>query len=305
MQLTSGATRLGKEATKKCVAKANADWNNIGLLVAVTNTQSRLLPINGTQLFYRDRGQGDETIVFSHGLLFDSRQYEDQIDSLKASYRCIAYDHRGQGQSTSSRSPVIDLETLYFDAVALIERLEIAPCHFVGLSMGGFVGLRLAARRPDTVSTLTLLGTRAQQEPAANLAKYRRLNRIARTLGTRPIAGRLMPIFFGDSFLSDPARSQARQAWRKRIAACQRDVYKAVNGVLYRPSIEAELQNIQTPTLILHGEQDRAIPPQAGRQLAAAISKAEFYLVPNAGHSSPIEQPNGVTERMGQFLQQQ
>jgi len=264
-----------------------------------------VLPINGTQLFYRDHGQGSETIMFSHGLLFDSRQYEHQLDSLQASYRCIAYDHRGQGQSASSCSPVIDMETLYFDAVALIERLGIAPCHFVGLSMGGFVGVRLAARRPDIVSTLTLLGTRAQREPAANLVKYRRLNGVARLLGTQPVVRRLMPIFFGDTFLSDPDRSQARRTWHQRIAACQRAVYKAVNGVLYRPSVETELHNVQTPTLILHGAEDRAIPPQAGRQLAESLSQAEFQQVPSAGHSPPIEQPDWVTDRIGQFLRQQ
>ena len=94
------------------------------------------LPINDTELFYRQEGSGAESIVFSHGLLFDHRQYEAQIDVLSRKYRCIAYDHRGQGSSADARSPQIDMETLYLDVVELIEQFDAAPCHFVGLSMG-------------------------------------------------------------------------------------------------------------------------------------------------------------------------
>jgi 3-oxoadipate enol-lactonase len=58
---------------------------------------------------------------------------------LKERYRCVAFDFRGQGQSEVTRSGY-DMETLYADAVALIEQLGCAPCHFLGLSMGALLG---------------------------------------------------------------------------------------------------------------------------------------------------------------------
>jgi pimeloyl-ACP methyl ester carboxylesterase len=62
--------------------------------------------------------------------------------------------------------------TLTADAAALIERLRLAPCHFVGLSMGGFVGMQLAAQKPDLLKTLTLLDTSADPEPSGDGPKY-------------------------------------------------------------------------------------------------------------------------------------
>src|SRR5687767_15139624 len=97
--------------------------------------------VNETDLFYEDTGKGSETIVFSHGLMMNHLMFEDQINYFKSRYRCISYNHRGQGQSETPRR-YYDMETIYEDGVALIEALDAAPCHFVGLSMGGFVGMR-------------------------------------------------------------------------------------------------------------------------------------------------------------------
>jgi 3-oxoadipate enol-lactonase len=101
---------------------------------------------NGTDLWCEDTGGSLAPILFSHGLLFSSRLFDAQVEALREQYRCVAYDHRGQGRSAPSTMRSIDMDTLTADAIALIEALEIAPVHFCGLSMGGFVGMRLAAR---------------------------------------------------------------------------------------------------------------------------------------------------------------
>jgi pimeloyl-ACP methyl ester carboxylesterase len=56
--------------------------------------------LRDADLYYEESGSGDETIVFSHGLLFDHRMWEYQLACFSGRYRCIAYDHRGQGRST-------------------------------------------------------------------------------------------------------------------------------------------------------------------------------------------------------------
>src|SRR5262249_22014148 len=106
--------------------------------------------VNGANLHYEDTGPGREPIVFAHGLLWSGRMFEAQVAALKGRYRCITFDFRGQGQSEITRSGY-DMDTLADDARALIEALGIAPCHFLGLSMGGFVAMRLAARRPELI----------------------------------------------------------------------------------------------------------------------------------------------------------
>ncbi len=260
------------------------------------------LPINDTELSYRYAGRGNETIVFSHGLLFDHRMFDAQIEMLGNRRRCLAYDHRGQGESGLSSSPVIDIETLYLDAVALIERFDVAPCHFVGISMGGFVGLRLASRRPDLVESLTLMATRSGREPFVNRPRYRRLNWAARLLGVSAVVDRVMPLMFGETFMQRDDRAPERRRWRERLAGNSNQIYRAVNGVIYRPRIDLELPKIEVPTRVLHGEQDRAIAPAEGRRLAEAIDGAEFVPIPEAGHSPSIERPDLVTETISTFL---
>lgn len=261
------------------------------------------LPLDDTELYYTQVGQGDATIVFAHGLLFDHRQYDAQLDVLSDEYRCIAYDHRGQGESARARPPIVDMETLYLDAVRLVEQFDAAPCHFVGLSMGGFVGLRLAARRPDLVESLVLADTRAGRESSEHIPRYERLTFVARWIGVEHVVDRVLPLMFGETFLNDPDRAGVRATWRNRLAALPKSIYRAVNGVLYRPGVEPELDEIDVPVLVLHGEEDRAIPIEVGRALADRIDGASFEGIPNAGHLVSIERPELVTERIANFLE--
>lgn len=138
--------------------------------------------VNGAELHHTDEGSGGEPILFLHGLLWNGEMFRAQIDALKSRHRCVALDFRGQGKSEVTRDGY-DMETLFADAAALIEALGIAPCHVVGLSMGGFIAMRLAARRPELVRSIALLETSADPEPAENVPKYKRLNLVARWLG--------------------------------------------------------------------------------------------------------------------------
>ena len=171
------------------------------------------LDLDGTRLHYTDEGSGEETIVFSHGLLMSGEMFADQVAHLKSRYRCITFDHRGQGKSQVTDDGY-DMETLAADAARLIEALDAAPCHFAGLSMGGFVGMRLAIERPDLLRSLVLMETSADPEP--NAFRYRILNFVARWFGLGVVVNRVMPIMFGRSFLSDPAREALRNRWRDR-----------------------------------------------------------------------------------------
>src|SRR5256885_12625628 len=132
------------------------------------------ITVNGAKLHVEDDGPASPraTIVFAHGLLWSSWMFDAQVAALKDRYRCVRFDFRGQGKSEVTASGY-DMETLAEDAAALIEQMKLAPVHFVGLSMGGFVGMRLAARKPQLLSSLTLLETSADGEPPENVPKYR------------------------------------------------------------------------------------------------------------------------------------
>ena len=261
-----------------------------------------MLDVNGTQLYYEDSGGDGEPILFSHGLLWSTELFAPQVEALRGRFRCIAYDHRGQGRSAKPPGRSVEIETVYEDAVALIARLGLAPCHFVGLSMGGFVGMRLAARRPELLRSLALLETSADPEPPQNAPRYRALATVARFLGLRLVAGRVMPIMFGKSFLTDPARVAERAAWRKRLLQNERSIYRAVNGVIDRKAVSQELYRIRSPTLVLVGEEDVATVPAKAEAIHARIAGSRLVRLPRGGHSSTVEEPELVNAALSAFL---
>src|SRR5262249_1583966 len=131
--------------------------------------------------------------------------FEAQRAILEKHFRVIAYDHRGQGQSQDTGNGQ-DMDTLSTDAAGLIQALDAAPCHFVGLSMGGFVGLRLAARRPALIRSLTLMNTGACREPWSNRLRYGLLAQLVRVVGTAPFTGTAVKALFGETTSRDPER---------------------------------------------------------------------------------------------------
>ena len=258
--------------------------------------------VNGVDLHYTDTGGNGAAIVFSHGLIMSGKMFSAQIDRLKGRYRCIAYDHRGQGGSEITETGY-DMDTLTDDAIALISQLNVAPCHFVGLSMGGFVGMRLAARRPELVKSLTLLETSADTEPKENAPKYRMLNFVARWFGLGLVVGRVMPILFGKTFMSDPSRSADRKLWRDRIVGNHRiGITRAVTGVIERKGVFDELKNISCPTLVAVGDEDTATVPAKSERIASAVKGSQLTIIPAAGHSSTVEIPDVVSDIIENFV---
>lgn len=258
--------------------------------------------VNGAELYYEEQGTGSETIFFSHGLLWSCRMFDDQIAMLKDRYRCIAFDHRGQGQSEVTRGGY-DMETLSEDAAALIEALGGAPCHFLGLSMGGFVGLRLAARRPELLKSLMLLETSAGPEPRENRAKYQQLNFIARWVSLGIVSKQVMKVMFGQKFLNDPARAKLRREWQQRLVHNHRKgITRATTGVITRQDVYEELEKIRVPTLILVGDQDVATPLPNAQRLHEGIAGSQLVIIPGAGHTSTVEEPAAVNAAISHFL---
>ena len=257
---------------------------------------------NGVRLHYTEMGAGPQTVVFSHSYLASSAHFRPQMERLSSRYRCIAFDHRAHGDSEVTADGY-DMETFYADAVALIEALNCAPCHFVGLSTGGFIGLRIGIRRPDLLLSLVLMDTSADAEPRLMALQYRALGHVVRWLGWRPVLGLVMRKMFARKFLRDPQRRGEVQAWRSRFLAVDRVAGPRFGlGIFARPSVHAKLDRINTPTLVMVGERDIATPPFRARRIAAGVPGADLVLIPDAGHLCTVEEPDAVNAALERFL---
>jgi 3-oxoadipate enol-lactonase len=225
-----------------------------------------------------------------------------QVAEFSKRCRCVTFDFRGQGKTPVTASGY-GMDELTNDAAALIETLAVGPVHFAGLSMGGFVAMRLGARRPDLVRSLILLETSAGPEPPEKIGKYKLLALVGRWLGFGVVASQVMPIMFGQTFVQDPARKAERDHWRARLIANDRlGVQRALGGVIARASIEDELGKITAPTLVIVGDEDVATVPAKAERIRDGISGAKLVVIPHAGHSSSIEEPQAVNAAIASFL---
>ncbi len=261
------------------------------------------ISVNGTELAYVERGQGAETVVFSHSFLVDHRHFDAQIEALSDRYRIIAFDHREHGHS--ARTDIdYSMDDLVADAAGLIEGVDAAPCHFVGLSSGGFVGLRLALRSPQLLQSLVLMDTSAEREPALKRIKYEAMFQGLRAFGFGPLMGSVMSLMFSPSTLGDPERRNEMDLWRERMRANDRHaIIRFGRAIFQRDDLVRDLPRILTPTLVVVGADDRPQPPPRARRIANGIPGAELAIIPDAGHLSTIDAPLAVTDVLTRFLE--
>ena len=225
-----------------------------------------------------------------------------QVAEFSKQYRVIAYDHRGQGSSEVGGP--YDMDTVAADAAELIRTLVGGPVHFIGLSMGGFVGMRLAARHPELVKSLTLLETSANAEPLENLPQYKLLNGLVRWVGViPPIASKVMKIMFAKSWLADPAQIDSIRQWKKELTSNKKSITGPVEGVIYRKGVEEELAKIKCPTLVIVGDEDVATTPQKAAFIHQGIAGSKLETISGAGHSSCIEKSAEVNRLLKDWLE--
>ena len=265
-----------------------------------------LVSVNGIQLNISDSGApagkpDAPVLVMGHGLLFSTEMWRHQIAVLSSSYRCVAVDWRGQG-GTPAVGPA-DMDSLYDDLVSLIEHLGVGPVHYAGLSMGGFVGQRLAARRPDLVRSLILIDTSSGPEDPDKVSKYRLLATVYGLLGMKPLLGQVAPIMFTPHYIATSAGQATVKTWVDELAPLQRKgIKKAIRGVTDRLPIDEEIGKISAPTLVIVGSDDVATPVAKAEVIVAGIPGARLEILSGVGHVSTLEDPARVNALMTEFL---
>jgi len=276
--------------------------------------------VNGTGLRVEEAGGGAETVVFSPALFTNRGLFDAPFAALSGDYRCIRYDHRGQGDSgLGTHQPsrhLLGTEGLYDDAVALLDQLGVESCHWVGASVGGFVGVRLAARLPERVRSLVLIGFSTRRVSSADLRQVDLLGwmvRASRPLGPvgaavrRRVTEQVMRNMFGPTFMSDPTRATDREKWRQRfMATIVPEAMPMLREVFGHPGNPPELlTQIQAPTLIIAGEDELAALGEAHndpQQAQRVIPGARLVTIPGAGHMVLVEQAEAGTTAITTFI---
>jgi 3-oxoadipate enol-lactonase len=258
------------------------------------------IDVNQVKLFYQEYGAGAETIVFSHGLLMDSSMWDFVTPAFKNRYRVICFDHRAQGQSQDPGHGY-DIDQLMADAAGLIATVCKTPVHYAGLSMGGMVGIRLAAKYPQHIRSLVLLDTSALPEPWYKKIKYRLMGVIVNAVGVKPLIPSVLKLMFGRSTLKNLDKRNMVSHWKQKLSALDKTILGPVMGVMLRNDASHIVNKIVCPTLIMVGDEDATTPLHCAHHLNDHIADAELAVIAQCGHSSALEKPEQVIALMQQF----
>ena len=257
---------------------------------------------NGIDLYYTEQGKGDQTVVFSHSYLADHTHFLPQIESISSRYRTLSFDHRDHGKSGHATVPY-SMQTLVDDAISLIEQTGIAPCHWVGLSTGGFVGMRIAIQRPDLLASLVLMDTSAEAEPRLSRLRYEGMLLTLRLVGVKPLLSQTMELMFGASHRADPSKKTMLKHWQDRMAANDpAALIRFGKAIFGRDSVLEEMSQIRHPTLVIVGAEDTVTPLARAYRMAESIHGAQLEIIPAAGHMTTLEQPEYVNRVLTDFL---
>lgn len=255
--------------------------------------------INGISVFVEGNSK-NKSIIFIHGFPYDSTMWKAQVDELSEKYFCVAYDIRGLGESPAGNGQ-FTMESFVDDLENIINELKLNKPILCGLSMGGYISFRALERMEEKFSAVILCDTRSEADN--NEGKQKRAAAIKRINeeGLAPFAKDFITNCYGDYY-----KQNHKAEFENRIAKSSSFNPVGVKGSLLammgRNDTTEYLNKIKIPSLFICGEFDALTPPSVMKPLAEKVIGAEFVVIKNSGHMSPIENPKEVNEAIKKFL---
>ena len=244
--------------------------------------------------------QAGRTILLLHGLGADESSWQLQFPELTAqSYRILAPDAPGFGQSTYPSGSPSSIQATAHEFVHLIDKLGIQELDLVGISMGGAHALAIALECPQLVRRLVLVNTFAHLRPhGLNEWLYYALRFVlVHTLGlevqANTVAARIFP---------RPEQADLRQVLIGQILQADPRAYRAAMRALAKFNVVARLSEMNVPTLVVTGEQDTTVPRDVQQQLVQGIPGARQVFIPGAGHAVSVDRADMFNQILIDFL---
>jgi 3-oxoadipate enol-lactonase len=259
-----------------------------------------LVTVNGAELNYSLEGTGDETVVLVNGLADDLETWVLQMDDLLgAGYRVLRFDNRGIGKSAKPPGPY-DTAMLAADTKALVDELEIADFHLVGVSMGGMIAQEYALAHGGDLRSLTLACTYAAPGPFCS-RMFSLWADMAPVMGVPAVMRDVALWAFTLDFFE--RREDELREFEEEMAGLDQptEAYLAQLASIQTHDATSRLEQIAVPTLVLAGESDILIPVELSRRLHEGISGSEWITV-RGGHACLWEHPEPFNQAILRFL---
>jgi 3-oxoadipate enol-lactonase len=208
-----------------------------------------------------------------------------QLEALAERFRVVTFDHRGHGESEAPDGPYT-IDDLGGDVVELLNELMVEQASYVGISLGGAVGLWLAENAPDRFHRFALLCPPAY--PAAGAQMWTDRAAQVRAEGTQSIVDATLERWFLPEYDGDV------EAIRQQLLATSDEGYAACCEALGAMDLRPGLGDITAPVLLVTAESEASIPPETVIPLASAIPGAHLEIIENAAHLVSYSHPDRI-----------
>ena len=254
----------------------------------------------GARIHWDEEGRGAPLLLIM-GLGWPSQAWYRSRPMLSENYRTIALDNRGVGRSEAPPGPY-SIAQMAADAAAVLNAARVNTAHIFGVSMGGMIAQEFALQYPNKVRSL-ILGCTAAGGPQAVRAEQEVLQ-VLMTRGQDPdqFAKAIRPFIYDQG--TSPERIEEDTAVRRKWYPSA-DAYFAQLQAIMAWEAYSRIGQISAPTLVVHGENDRLIPPENARQISARIPGAKLAMLAKASHIFATDQPHAAHAAVLEFLDSQ
>jgi 3-oxoadipate enol-lactonase len=239
-------------------------------------------------------------VCLMHSLAADMTMWAEQVPPLlEAGFAVLRVELRGHGGSTATPGPY-SMRGLAEDLACVLRGLDRGPVDYVGLSLGGMAGQALALDHPGLLRSVVICDALPESLPDAAAVWGPRIAAVRAAGSCAPIAEATIERWLTPAFrAANPARWQSIL---DTIAATPAEGYAGCAEAISDFSHVARLPGLAIPALILCGEHDHAVPPAAGRRIAALVPDGRFELVAEARHLPNVEQPAAFNRLLLEWL---
>ncbi len=258
------------------------------------------ISVNGASLHYEEFGRGFP-IVFTHGLGLDKSMWLNQVPIFAARYRVITWDIRGHGCSEVTEDGY-SISQLVEDLEELLFLLGVEKAYIVGLSLGGWISWKFAAKNPHKTEALILsdsagyLKGMTQTELDEKKQIFDAGAEICEKHGRVPLADPTIDLMFSKEFIenNDHIVNALKSLIEKDPGLGYARTIKQALGDYWGPpgeDVEKELASIKAPTMILAGDLDVITPLVTQQAINKQIKGSRLEVLKGAGHLACMEQP--------------
>jgi len=239
---------------------------------------------------------GAPVVVLGNSLGTTRAVWEPQQALLRRHFRLLRYEHRGHDGSPAPAGPYT-IGQLGTDVLALLDGHGIERAAYCGISLGGMIGMWLAANAPGRITALGLCCTSANLPPVSLWADRARQVR-SEGMGaiSRQVVGRWFTPLFAAREPSVPA------AFLAQVEATDPEGYAGCCEAIAAMDLRPSLASITVPTLVIAGAEDPATPPWHGAVIASGIAGARLIVVRGAAHLANVAAAGEVSSALLGFL---